>query len=117
MKEKGKQRESLPSALYFTQPKFVVNFLQDLGLYRFQEEENTKCPQFTLIHKGEMGKRGVKRTKSKKCRQKFGTRRKFRTSAEFSHSGAKISHRGVKLLLLFFSSSAPHFLLISDLKC
>ena len=76
--------------------KFVPGLLQDLGLYRFQEEENTKCHQFTLIHQGQNGKKSKRDTRKSKCqRQHEQWCRK-----EFSHHGAK------------FSASAPSFLLI-----
>ena len=100
MKEKGKQRESLPSALYSSQ-KFVSHLLQALGLYRFQEEENTKWPQFTLIHQGKNGKKSKRDTGKSKCqRQHEQWCRK-----EFSHCGAKFSGSS-------FSASTLSFLLI-----
>ena len=107
-KKKKKQRESLPSALCFTQPKFVPHLLQDLGLYRFQEEENTKCPQFTLIHQGKNGKKSKRDTGKSKCQ-----------SQHEQCTGKAISHQcdifALWCKILCFSSfyaSAPFFLLI-----
>ena len=94
--EEGSRKAYRPVLCISNQAKKIDPPLyKGLSLYKALIRKIQKYPQFTLIHmKGKNGKKRVKMTKSQKC-------------------GAKISHRGAKLLLLFCSSSAPLLLLLS----
>ena len=102
MKEKESGRKAYrPLLCIFHPAKNRSPLYKGLSFYTALKIKIQKYPQGTLIHiKGKNGKEGGKMTKKSKVQDKIW------------HSGAKISYRGAKLLLLFCSSSAPLLLLI-----
>ena len=88
------------------------NSLQGLSLYRAPHEVKYHHDLKKVLHKeGKSGKNRKQNQKVNKRGEKISHGHQFRTSANFSHQGAKFSHRDAKnfIQLIFCSSSAPDF--------